>query len=299
MNNLHLKTFLCVAEAGSFNKAADKLYLSPNSVIKQINQLETELEVPLLERTHRGLSLTAAGTSLYSDAKYIIDFCRDAIERAKNAMVGSDNVIRVGTSPMTPPQPLADLWPQIRKHFTDISFQLVPFENTRENAREILQNLGQKIDVVTGIVDSTFLNFRKCSGLEITRRPICCSVSIYHSLAKRDILTVQDLYGKNLMMIQKGWSQSMDTLREELTQNHPRISISDFDFYDINVFNQCEQRKDILITISLGQQVHPMMKDVPVEWNHSIPYGLLYSTEPSEKVQRLLTAMSLVMKSQL
>ena len=299
MNNLHLKTFLCVAEAGSFNKAADKLYLSPTSVIKQINQLETELEVPLFERTHRGLSLTAAGTSLYSDAKYIIDFCRDAIERAKNAMVGSDNVIRVGTSPMTPPQPLADLWPQIRKHFTDISFQLVPFENTRENAREILQNLGQKIDVVTGIVDSTFLNFRKCSGLEITRRPICCSVSIYHSLAKRDILTVQDLYGKNLMMIQKGWSQSMDTLREELTQNHQRISISDFDFYDINVFNQCEQRKDILITISLGQQVHPMMKDVPVEWNHSIPYGLLYSTEPSEKVQRLLIAMRLVMKSQL
>ena len=299
MKNLYLKTFICVTEAGSFNKAADKLYLSPTSVIKQINQLETELEVPLFERTHRGLSLTAAGTSLYSDAKYIIDFCRDAIERAQNAMAGNNNVIRVGTSPMTPPQTLSDLWPQIHKHFADISFQLVPFENTRENAREILQNLGQNIDVVTGIVDSTFLNFRKCSGLEITRRPLCCSVSIYHSLAKRDVLTVQDLYGKNLMMIQKGWSQSMDTLREELMQNHSQINIIDFDFYDLNVFNHCEQTKDILVTIGLGQQVHPMMKEIPVEWNHSIPYGLLYSTEPSEIVQRLLKAVKLVMKSQL
>ena len=91
----------------------------------------------------------------------------------------------------------------------------------------------------------------------------------------------------------------MDTLREELMQNHSQINIIDFDFYDLNVFNHCEQTKDILVTIGLGQQVHPMMKEIPVEWNHSIPYGLLYSTEPSEIVQRLLTAVKLVMKSQL
>ena len=46
----------------------------------------------------------------------------------------------------------------------------------------------------------------------------------------------------------------MDSLREELTQNHPLINIIDFDFYDINVFNQCEQRKDILVSIGLGQR---------------------------------------------
>ena len=299
MNNLYLKTFLCVAEAGSFNKAADKLYLSPTSVIKQINQLETELGVPVFERTHRGLFLTEAGKSLYSDAKNIMDFCRAAVARAQNAMLENNNVIRVGTSPITPPQTLADLWPQIHNHYEDISFQLVPFENTRENAREILKNLGQNIDVITGIVDSTFLNYRKCSGLEITRKPLCYSVSIHHSLAKKDKLTIQDLYGRNLMMIQTGWSQSMDSLREELTQNHPLINIIDFDFYDINVFNQCEQRKDILVSIGLGQQIHPMMKEIPVEWNHTIPYGLLHSTEPSEKVQRLLTAMRSVMESQL
>ncbi len=34
---------------------------------------------------------------------------------------------------------------------------IVPFENTPENAREILANLGQKIDVVGGIFDETML----------------------------------------------------------------------------------------------------------------------------------------------
>lgn len=34
MYNPQLDTFLCVAEAGSFNKAAEKLYISPPAVIK-------------------------------------------------------------------------------------------------------------------------------------------------------------------------------------------------------------------------------------------------------------------------
>ena len=43
MYNPQLDTFLCVAEAGSFNKAAEKLYISPPAVIKQINLLEERL----------------------------------------------------------------------------------------------------------------------------------------------------------------------------------------------------------------------------------------------------------------
>lgn len=37
MYNPQLDTFICVVEAGSFSKAADKLYISPPAVIKQIN----------------------------------------------------------------------------------------------------------------------------------------------------------------------------------------------------------------------------------------------------------------------
>ena len=36
MYNPQLETFLCVVEAGSFNKAAERLYISPPAVIKQM-----------------------------------------------------------------------------------------------------------------------------------------------------------------------------------------------------------------------------------------------------------------------
>ena len=64
MYNPQLDTFICVVEAGSFSKAADKLYISPPAVIKQINLLESSLGVKLFERSHRGLTLTNAGHSL-------------------------------------------------------------------------------------------------------------------------------------------------------------------------------------------------------------------------------------------
>ena len=51
MYNPQLDTFICVVEAGSFSKAADKLYISPPAVIKQINSLENNLGVQLFART--------------------------------------------------------------------------------------------------------------------------------------------------------------------------------------------------------------------------------------------------------
>lgn len=36
--------------------------------------------------------------------------------------------------------------------------------------------------------------------------------------------------------------------------------------------------------------MHPLLKVIPVEWEHEIPYGLLHSPEPSEVVRRFLEA---------
>lgn len=155
MYNPQLDTFICVVEAGSFSKAADKLYISLPAVIKQINSLENNLGVQLFARTHRGLVVTAAGESLYQDAKYMVNYSKEAIERAKKAGNDEDDVIRVGISPMTPPQVFVELWPRIQEQYPKVKFKLVPFENTPENAREILVNLGQNIDVIAGIFDET------------------------------------------------------------------------------------------------------------------------------------------------
>lgn len=296
MYNPQLDTFLRVADAESFNKAAEEAYITPTAVIKQINLLEDHLEVKLFERSHRGLVLTKAGKSLYQDTKYIIQYCKDSVTRAKNAMQEDGKIIRIGTSPMTPAQILVELWPKIHEHYPDIKFQLIPFENTPENAREILRNLGQNIDIVAGIFDDTMLKLRQCNGLELSRTPICCAVSLNHSLAAKDRLKITDLYGENLMLMHRGWSKFVDELRDDLWANHPEIHIVDFDFYNVNVFNQCENSNDILMVTRNWENIHPLLKIIPVEWDYTIPFGLLYSSQPSRMIQQFLSAVQAVMK---
>ena len=290
MYNPQLETFLRVADAGSFNKAAEEAFITPTAVIKQINSLEDSLGVKLFDRTHRGLTLTKAGRSMYQDVKYIIGYCRDSVTRAKNAMLEDSNIIRVGLSPMTPAQLLMRLWSKVQKLHPDMKFQIVPFENTPENAREILGNLGKNIDIVGGIFDETMLSLRGCAGLELVRGPFCCAVSIHHRLAEKDRLKISDLDGENLMLMHRGWSHYVDQLRDDLWQNHPKINIIDFDFYNMDIFNRCENSDNVLLAIPGWANVHPLLKVIPVEWNHSIPYGILHSIEPSPAVKRFLDA---------
>ena len=77
-------------------------------------------------------------------------------------------------------------------------------------------------------------------------------MSIYHPLASKEKLTVEDLYGKDLMMIHRGWCRHMDDQRDDLTEKHPQINLVNFDLYDVGIFNQCEENKDVLVVIKAG-----------------------------------------------
>lgn len=58
----------------------------------------------------------------------------------------------------------------------------------------------------------------------------------------------------------------------------------------MDVFNHCENGNDVLLAIPGWANVHPLLKVIPVEWEYSIPYGLLHAPEPSETVSRFLAA---------
>ena len=295
MYNHQLDTFIQAADAGSFSKAAEALYISSTAVMKQINLLEGSLEVQLFHRTPRGLTLTDAGKSYYQDAKYMIQYAKDAQIRAQNAMQSNDSVIRIGTSLMTPSQFLMELWPQVHALHPELKFQMVNFDNTPENAREILGNLGRNIDLVAGIFDETMLALRCCDAMELMRVPICCAASIYHPLAQKKILSIEDLSGQRLMLIKRKWSKYVDRLRDELWAEHPDIQIVDFPFYDLEVFNQCEHENALLMAVPQWEGVHPLLKILPVDWDHSIPFGLLHSPTPSPTVQKLMDTITQVM----
>ena len=292
MYNKHLETFIVVADMGSFSKAADVLYISSTAVIKQINLLEQELGLQLFERTHRGIALTKAGRSIYGDAKYMIQYAKDSITRAYNAMQGEEKIIRIGSSLMTPAQFILELWPKIKQSCPDMKFQMVPFENTPENAREILKNLGTNIDIVSGWFDEGFLDYRGCAALKLEDEPISCALSINHKLAFCEKLKLTDLYGETVMLIKRGWNRHTDAIRDKLWAEHPQIHIVDVPFFNVDVFNQCESSNDILIGFGKWQNVHPLLRIVPIEWDYTIPFGILHSPNPSAHVSEFLNAVS-------
>lgn len=294
MYNRHLETFICVADFGSFSKAAEALYISSTAVIKQINLLEQELGLQLFDRTHRGISLTKAGRSIYGDAKYLIQYSKDSLTRAQNAMQSEEKVVRIGSSLMTPSQFILELWPKIKEYCPDIKFRIVPFENTPENAREILTNLGTNIDIVSGWFDESFLDSYGCNALKLCDEPICCALSINHPLAFKEKITLPDLYGENLMLIRRGWSKYTDAIRDALWAEHPQINIIDVPFFNVDVFNQCESSNDILIAFRSWENVHPLLRIVPVSWNYASPFGILHSPARSPQVAEFLEAVSKV-----
>jgi len=77
-NNLIL--FSQVIELGSFNKVAEVNNLTSSVISKRIAQLEKELDVQLLYRTTRKLSLTEAGRILANRAKMVHQATNDALD---------------------------------------------------------------------------------------------------------------------------------------------------------------------------------------------------------------------------
>jgi DNA-binding transcriptional LysR family regulator len=71
MNLDHLTTFREVVRLGSFSEVAKKLAISQPAVSFQIQKLEHELGMRLIDRTQRGIALTAAGKRLLRFAESV------------------------------------------------------------------------------------------------------------------------------------------------------------------------------------------------------------------------------------
>ena len=68
-----LSVFATVTQHSSFTKAAEQLNISKSAVSQQITLLESELEIRLLNRTTRGVSLTAVGSKLYKRCSVLLE----------------------------------------------------------------------------------------------------------------------------------------------------------------------------------------------------------------------------------
>ena len=68
----NIRLFLEVVQLGSINKAAEKLYISQQSLSTIMKNMEAELGVELLVRNHKGIALTADGEKFLACAQTIV-----------------------------------------------------------------------------------------------------------------------------------------------------------------------------------------------------------------------------------
>lgn len=283
-----LDTFIAVADSGSFTKASDHLYLSPTAVMQQINILESKLGLELVRRTPNGVQLTAAGQMIRKSAEFMMDYAKKSVAEAKAAEERYETTFCVGTSLLNPAKPFMDIWYRVNKKFPEHRLHLVPFEDDHEGILSEIGRLGEKFDFLIGVCDSrTWMSM--CNFLPLGRYRKMIAVPREHHLAKKTAISVSELHGETLMMVRRGDSGVNDFLRDELERNHPEIRIEDTaQFYDMSVFNRCAETGNVLLTIECWRDVHPGLVTVPVEWDYSIPYGLLYSKNVSEDIARFV-----------
>ncbi|MDE6189569.1 MAG: LysR family transcriptional regulator, partial [Clostridia bacterium] len=290
MYNPTLTTFIAVAENGSFTKAADILFITPTAVMKQINTLEERLGITLFERTNHGLHLSEAGKSFLQDARYIKDYSDKAIEKAKDIDDKSkQQSIRIGTSIMTPVKFLMDEWVEIQKFNPRLKIELVPFENTPINSVEILKNLGKHIDVVAGLYDDSFLEERGCKAAYLYDKKLLFAIPVIHPLCEKSKIEIADLKGQKVLMIRKNWNEYVDRLREYLTTNG--VIVEEFNSFNLAAYNKAAQENAPIITVEGWQDVHPLLKIIPADWEYSVPFGILYSPTPTKQVKDFIDTL--------
>lgn len=76
-----IKYVIGIAETGSLNKAAEKLYVSQPSLTSTIHDLEDELGITIFNRTGRGVTLTNDGTEFLAQARQLYMNYQNIIEK--------------------------------------------------------------------------------------------------------------------------------------------------------------------------------------------------------------------------
>ncbi len=96
MNLRQLEYFCAVVEEHSFSAAARKLHLSQPPLSRQVMLLEHELGVTLFNRTNKGVILTDAGRSLYSQGYDLMQSMATIADDIRNTDAGINGILRIG-----------------------------------------------------------------------------------------------------------------------------------------------------------------------------------------------------------
>lgn len=144
MDIRQLKTFIAIAEHGTFAKAADAVGLTPSAVSQQVQSLELEVQAELFDRSTRPITLNSHGLQMLEAAQGLVRSADDVIDAISGKSVGGTFTIGSVRSSALSLLPKAII--ALKNDFPGLKIKLHV-----ANTDELLN------DVVTGRLDSAMV----------------------------------------------------------------------------------------------------------------------------------------------
>jgi len=184
----HLRYFIAVAEEQSFRRAAERLHVSASPLLRQIQDLELEVGVPLLVRSNSGVVLTSAGHAVLENARAIVEQSQKLFQLARFGEHEKAGQIRIAYSVAYFDPVLPKIISLCRERFPQVRIEL-----QQMHSDQMMQDLlERKIDLAfAGIGDSNRTNELM---FETSREsPVAVALSRSHRLASAPSISVADL----------------------------------------------------------------------------------------------------------
>lgn len=169
-----LRTFIAVAETGTFTGASERVLRTQAAVSQQMARLENSLDRKLFERTTRSMALTSEGEMLLSYARRLVDLNHEAVIHVTGAEASGS--LRLGVCEDIIPRQLPRLLSRFTAMHPRIEFYLHTNLSTR--LKEML-NKGELDLVIAKRADVDSLN-----GRVVWREPLVWFASKEYVLEK-------------------------------------------------------------------------------------------------------------------
>jgi DNA-binding transcriptional LysR family regulator len=191
-----LRVFNEVARQLSFVRAAENLHLTPPAVTMQIKELESQVGMPLFDRSGKKVSLTTTGEYMVVYARKILALLKDAEDasaRLQRAEIGLLTVGMVSTAEYFMMRMLSDF--RARRAGVDIRV----CTGNREQLVKMLQN--NEVDIAVMGQPPTELQTRT---EPFAAHPLVFVAASDHPLVEREQLTADDLRPYEFIVREQG-----------------------------------------------------------------------------------------------
>lgn len=167
---LAIRTFVRIAEAGSFAKAADALRLPRSTASKLIADLEDHLGIKLIQRTTRSINVTPEGAEYYQRALRLLAEVEDMDAAAAQARVHPRGRLRVDIGSSLANYILIPALPRFRALYPEVELYLGVSDRPAD-----LINEGVDCVIRGGVLADTSLIARRIGELDF----VTCAAPSY------------------------------------------------------------------------------------------------------------------------